>query len=256
MARAAAGSAGIAFLTLSPAEVYSSSYVGEAEAVIRRAFSLARSASPCILFFDEIDSIVSGSGSNSSGMDRGTNAEGKPFKLTSIDIVHQYVFTNNIFIPARVLSTFLNEMDGIDGSISDGVLVLGATNRPSTLDAALLRPGRFDRVIYVPHPDEEARTQILTAQSKYWGKSSLDGSIDISRLAKDDISGLMTGAEIVGACREAAMMAMREMLDSGRDEIPAVTENHLITSFKATKPLLSNPDILNEYTRFEEEQPS
>ena len=77
MARAAAGSAGVAFLSLSPADVYASSYVGEAEGVIRRAFSLARAASPCILFFDEIDSIVSTSSTNKTGMDRGNNAEGK-----------------------------------------------------------------------------------------------------------------------------------------------------------------------------------
>lgn len=76
LARAAAGAAGIAFLSLSPADVYASSYVGEAEAIVRRAFSLARSASPCILFFDEIDSIVSVSSSNSSGMDRNNSAEG------------------------------------------------------------------------------------------------------------------------------------------------------------------------------------
>ena len=75
LVRAAAGSVGVAFLSLSPADVYASSYVGEAEAVIRRTFSLARSAAPCILFFDEIDTIV-GTSSNASGMDRGTNAEG------------------------------------------------------------------------------------------------------------------------------------------------------------------------------------
>ncbi len=77
LARAAAGAAGVAFLSLSPADVYASSYVGEAEAVVRRAFTLARSASPCILFFDEIDSIVASSSSNKSGMDRGANAEGE-----------------------------------------------------------------------------------------------------------------------------------------------------------------------------------
>ena len=76
LARAAAGAAGVAFLSLSPADVYASSYVGEAEAVVRRAFSLARSASPCILFFDEIDSIVAASASNTSGMERGNSAEG------------------------------------------------------------------------------------------------------------------------------------------------------------------------------------
>lgn len=172
-----------------------------------------------------------------------------------LSYIYRYLI-NNIVAPARVLSTFLNEMDGIDGSISDGVLVLAATNRPSALDTALLRPGRFDRVIYVPQPDEEARAQILSAQSKYWGEYGLDGSIDILRLAKDDISGSMTGAEIVGACREAAMMAIREMLDSGRNEIPAVSQRHLITALRATKPLLSNRDVLNEYSRFEKEQQS
>ena len=78
--RAAAGSAGVAFLSLSPADVYASSYVGEAEAVVRRAFSLARSAAPCILFFDEIDTIV-GTSNNSTGMDRGKNTEGMFFSL-------------------------------------------------------------------------------------------------------------------------------------------------------------------------------
>ena len=89
LARAAAGSAGVAFLSLSPADVYSSSFVGEAESVVRRAFDLARSAAPCVLFFDEIDSIIGGGdeGSDKHGMGRGSSAE------------------------ARVLSTFLNEMD-------------------------------------------------------------------------------------------------------------------------------------------------
>jgi len=126
LARAAAGASGVAFVSLAPADVYASSYVGEAEAVVRRAFTLARSASPCILFFDEIDAIIGAetggpfdNGRGGSGMNRGHSAE------------------------ARVLSTFLNEMDGIDGSTKDGVLVLGATNRPWTLDAALLRPGKF-----------------------------------------------------------------------------------------------------------------
>jgi len=232
LAKAAAGAAGIAFLSLSPADVYSSSYVGEAEAVVRRAFSLARSASPCILFFDEIDSVVASSSNNKSGMDRGSNAE------------------------ARVLSTFLNEMDGVDGSLNDGVLVLGATNRPATLDSALLRPGRFDRVIYVPPPDEEGRRMIFQAQCDAWSKSAGRGDIDVDYLSRDQITGLMTGAEIVGACREAAMLAIRESFDTSVGSVhqtPKVFQHHLQKSLDAIKPLLSNPEILKEYTSFEDE---
>lgn len=168
---------------------------------------------------------------------------------------------------ARVLSTFLNEMDGVDGSISDGVLVLGATNRPSTLDSAILRPGRFDRVIYVPPPDQEGRKQILEAQC-----NSTGGSIDVEYLSKDEITGSMTGAEIVGACREAAMLAVREMMSmsmstsssiptsmntntiSDSASIPVVLQTHIETTLRACIPLLSDACVLEEYTRFEDEQ--
>ena len=155
LARAAAGSAGVAFLSLAPADVYASSYVGEAEAIVRRAFALAKSSAPCILFFDEVDSILgSDSGDNAShGMGRGGRGSSAE---------------------ARVLSTMLNEMDGVDGSIQDGVLVLGATNRPDCIDAALLRPGRFDKVIYVPPPDVPARRAILKRQCEKWGMEISD----------------------------------------------------------------------------------
>jgi transitional endoplasmic reticulum ATPase len=165
-------------------------------------------------------------------MDRGSNAE------------------------ARVLSTFLNEMDGVDGSLNDGVLVLGATNRPATLDSALLRPGRFDRVIYVPPPDEEGRKMIFQAQCDAWSKSAGRGDIDVDYLSRDQITGLMTGAEIVGACREAAMLAIRESFDTpvgSAHQTPKVFQRHLQKSLDAIKPLLSDPEILKEYTSFEEE---
>lgn len=139
-------------------------------------------------------------------------------------------------------------MDGVDGSINDGVLVLGATNRPSTLDSAILRPGRFDRVIYVPPPDQEGRRQILASQYQ-------DKEINVEDLSKDEITGSMTGAEIVGACREAAMMTVRELL-SGRSTtpdqiVPSILQLHIEQSLKQCKPLLSDPDVLEEYTRFE-----
>jgi SpoVK/Ycf46/Vps4 family AAA+-type ATPase len=228
LARAAAGASGIAFFSLGPADVYSSSYVGEAEAVIRSAFSLARSAAPCILFFDEIDSILGSPGGADDGgnLQRGKSAE------------------------ARVLSTFLNEMDGIDASVADGVLVLGATNRPWTLDAALLRPGRFDHIIYVANPDFEGCRALLQQQVDKW---NTDGAIDIDYLARHETEW-MTGAEIVGACREAAMNVLRRAIDSGNDSTLIVTQDDLVTALRAVRPLLSNRQVFQEYARFEEQR--
>ena len=246
MARAAAGASGVAFLSLSPADVYSSSYVGEAEAVVRRAFSLARSATPCILFFDEIDSIF---GNNEDDTGRGSSAE------------------------ARVLSTFLNEMDGIDigggdnNNAQNGVLVLGATNRPWTLDAALLRPGRLgDRIIYVPPPDKEARRWIL---QKHFGTSP---TMNLDYLASDSVSGMFTGAELVGACQEAKLRLLREVMKSEeksnndansnlveQKDDAATTQNYpmkqgyLEETLSATKPLLSDPAALGEFRVFDKQ---
>ncbi len=141
-------------------------------------------------------------------------------------------------------------MDGVDGSIDDGVLVLGATNRPSTLDAAILRPGRFDRIIFVPPPDQEGRKKILEAQCN----SNL---IDVEYLSQNEITGSMTGAEIVGACREAAMFAMREWMESSNEKdknVPVVRQRHVEASLRGMKPLLSNPNILGEYTKFQNHQ--
>ena len=261
LARAAAGSAGVAFLSLSPADVYSSSYVGEAESVVRRAFDLARSAAPCVLFFDEIDSIIGGDdsgggGGSGHGMNRGSSSE------------------------ARVLSTFLNEMDGVDGSIDDGVLVLGATNRPGTLDAALLRPGRFDKIIYVPPPDESCRKEILMMECKKWydfilmsngdsfgtSDDALEKVFGLNNLAADDTTGSMTGAELVGACREAAMGVIRnelmhnpvgsKMLQTPPVQILQSLKRELEVTLQKTTPLLSNATVLEEYNRFEEEYKS
>ncbi|KAL7569099.1 hypothetical protein ACA910_016934 [Epithemia clementina (nom. ined.)] len=231
LARAAAGASGVAFLSLAPADVYASSYVGEAESIVRRAFTLARSAAPCILFFDEIDAIIgtdhaTSNGSNSNfRMGRGSSAE------------------------ARVLSTFLNEMDGIDieSSSVDGVLVLAATNRPSTLDAALLRPGRFDKVIHVPPPDEPGRHSILELQTRFW---PVDGNgLNLEKLASDEWTLNMTGAEIVGACREAAQSALREALALQENEAAEViiTQRHLEDALARVQPLLANPRNFEEY---------
>ncbi|KAL3811002.1 hypothetical protein ACHAXA_002279 [Cyclostephanos tholiformis] len=264
LARAAAGSAGVAFLSLGPADVYATSYVGDAEAVVRRAFDLARYAAPCVLFFDEIDAIVATDDQGGHGMGRGPSAE------------------------ARVLSTFLNEMDGVDGSAEDGVLVLGATNRPSTIDAALLRPGRFDRVVYVPPPDEAGRKAILSMECKKWhdalleyyshpiaGKNGtttdavkspdlLEKYFNTDILSSDEVSGHMTGAEIVGSCREAAVDVMRTIMierdfegdgallsKTTAERLMQTLMRQLKKTLEGKTPLLSNPAIFEEYTTFE-----
>lgn len=223
LARAAAGASGVAFLSLSPAEVYSSSYVGEAEAVVRSAFSLARSASPCVLFFDEIDSIFGGSQDGG----RGGSAE------------------------ARVLSTFLNEMDGVDSNGgADGVVVLGATNRPWTLDAALVRPGRLgDKVIYIPPPDQAARQAILGMQF-----SSQKSDMNFEFLSSDEVSGSTTGAELVGACQEAKFRAMRDAINSplSKMSMEGLRLQELLVGVLQTRtPMLASLESLREYRIFD-----
>lgn len=155
------------------------------------------------------------------------------------------------------------------------MLVLGATNRPRTLDAALLRPGRFDRVIYVPPPDEVGRRDILRMECSKWSvpgthhaKKSLDGFFNLTLLAKEEISGFLTGAEIVGACREAAVDVMREMLMDqvhSSDQLPPkqfyinllhALNKKLEETLRKTKSLLSSASVLEEYTRFEAEHKS
>jgi len=158
---------------------------------------------------------------------------------------------------ARILSTFLNEMDGVDSSPLDGVLCLGATNRPMVLDAALLRPGRFDKVIYVPPPDEASRRSIFSLQLAK--AKCCHSTIDLDYLASNEVSGRLTGAEIVGACQEALMLVLREHLenierargDSTMCAQPILTQRHLDQTLKTIKPLLTDK-TLAEYRCFEE----
>lgn len=169
-AKAVATSSGLNFLAVKGAEL-TSMYVGESERAVREVFRKARAAAPSIIFFDEIDSI--GSERDASGT-KGLN----------------------------VLTTLLNEMDGIESL--KGVLVLAATNKPEVLDPALLRPGRFDSLIYISPPDEIARKEILRIRTR---SVPLAGDIDLDRLAKETAG--YSGAEIVEICLEAARATMR-----------------------------------------------
>ena len=151
-----------------------SKWVGETERGIREVFRKARTAAPAIVFFDEIDALVPrrGLGYADSG------------------------------VTERAVSQLLTELDGI--AVLEDVVVIGATNRPDILDPAVLRPGRFDRLIYVPPPDEKARLEIFKIHTR---GMPLAEDVDLERLAK--ITQGYSGADIEAVCREAAMNALR-----------------------------------------------
>ncbi|KAI9013080.1 P-loop containing nucleoside triphosphate hydrolase protein [Gaertneriomyces semiglobifer] len=211
-----ASSTGATFLSLSGATLYSP-YVGDSEQAVRSIFQRARAGAPSIVFFDEIDAIV-----GKRAFDGSSGAQA--------DTVQE-----------RVLSTLLNEMDGIE--LANDVLVVGATNRPDMIDAALMRPGRFDRVIYVPPPEESARKEILDL---YTGKMALDTAVDNSALAGDRTERY-TGADLKAVCREAAMEALRESR-----EAQTVLPRHFDRALLVVKPTLSM-QMLAQYQAFAEQ---
>ncbi|KAK3951258.1 P-loop containing nucleoside triphosphate hydrolase protein [Pseudoneurospora amorphoporcata] len=178
-AQAMATESGLNFFAVKGAELLNM-YVGESERAVRRLFQRAREVAPSMIFFDEIDSIAGqrsgfghGGSSTSGGSSSGLN----------------------------VLTTLLNEMDGFEALT--GVVVLAATNRPQALDPALLRPGRFDELIYVSPPDEEARAAIFRKEAEK--RQMLIGEEDIERLAT--ITDGFSGAEIKGICAVAGTRA-------------------------------------------------
>ncbi len=162
-----------------------SKYVGESEKGVREVFKQARQASPCIVFFDELDALAPLRGSG--------------------DSTH---------VSERVVSQFLTEMDGIEDL--KGVVVLGASNRPDIIDPALLRAGRFDVVLELPAPDRAGRLAIFEVHTR--GKP-LASNVDLDALA--DLGEGLVGADIEGMCRQAAMLAIREFLEQRGKERPA-----------------------------------
>ena len=173
LAKAVAGESEANFIAINGPEVLSK-WVGESEKAVREIFRKARQAAPTIVFIDEIDAIASR---------RGTEIGSR--------------------VTERIVNTLLTEMDGIRNM--DGVFVIAATNRPDILDPGLLRPGRFDKVIEIPMPDEKARLEILKIHTK---KMPLDKDVDLKELAK--LTEGFSGADLENLAREAAMMAIRK----------------------------------------------
>lgn len=182
LAKAVAGEAKCAFISTSASE-FVEVYVGRGAARVRDLFRQAREASPAVLFMDELDALGSRGPGRESGM-RGPNEE--------------YV---------QLLNQLLSELDGFHGH-DDGIVVIGATNRHEAIDAALLRPGRFDRHIFVELPDEDERFDILGIHAR---KAPMLGEVEASVLKHlaGATSGF-SGAELANVINEAIFLAMRE----------------------------------------------
>ena len=177
LAKAVASESQANFISVKGPEVLSK-WVGESEKAVREIFRKARETAPCIIFFDELDSIAPRRG-----------------------------FHTDAGVTDRIVNQLLTEMDGIQSL--KGVVVMGATNRPDILDPALLRPGRFDRVLYVPPPDKAARHAIFKIHTR---EMPLDEDVDLEILAS--VTEGYTGADIEAVVREAAMLAARENINA------------------------------------------
>ena len=178
MAKAVANEAQSNFISIKGPELLNK-YVGESEKGVREVFEKARSNAPTVIFFDEIDSIA-----GERGQRMGDSGVGE-----------------------RVVSQLLTELDGLE-ELED-VVVVATTNRPDLIDSALLRPGRLDRHVHVPVPDEDARRAIFAVHSG--GKPLADG-VDLDELARRTDG--YVGADIEAVCREASMAATREFINS------------------------------------------
>jgi len=175
LAKAIANESGANFISVKGPELLDK-YVGESERAVRRVFERARASSPCIVFFDELDSLAPRRGSDSGGGG----------------------------VSERVVNQLLTEMDGLDSRRS--VFVIAATNRPELIDPAMLRPGRLDKLLYVPLPSAEDRLSILT---KISAKIALAPDVDIAAIARSPRAEGYSGADCAALLREAGLAVLR-----------------------------------------------
>ena len=203
IAKAVANESGSNFICVNGPEL-TSKWMGESEKAIRQIFKRAKQMAPCIIFFDEIDSITP---------KRGTRAEN-----ASIE---------------RMVNQILTSMDGIEGL--ENVTVMAATNRPDMMDPALLRPGRFDKMILVGKPDLESRLRILEVHTKDMPLINVD-LIDIAELTDGYV-----GADLQAVCREAGMAAFHE-----NPNAKYVDRKHFMSALDIIKPSV-DPKIMDEY---------
>ena len=223
MAKAAANESEANFISIKGPELLSK-WVGESEKGVREIFRKARQAAPCIIFFDEMDAIA-------------------PIRGGNVGDSH---------VTERLISQLLTELDGLE--ILTNVIVIAATNRPDIIDPALLRPGRFDRLLYVPPPDRDSRIQIIKIHTR---KKPLGEDVTIEQLA--DHTGGYTGADIASLSSAAVMLALREYVSKYPEpqesdkHLPEliIHMNHFEEAMKKVRPLSTQE--LKMYERISEE---
>eukprot|EP00831_Metopus_contortus_P029853 TRINITY_DN2452_c0_g1_i7.p1 TRINITY_DN2452_c0_g1~~TRINITY_DN2452_c0_g1_i7.p1 ORF type:complete len:483 (-),score=136.05 TRINITY_DN2452_c0_g1_i7:177-1625(-) len=225
LAKAVANECSANFLSIKGPELLTM-WFGESESNVREIFDKARNAAPCVLFFDELDSI--GMARGKSMGDAGGAGD-------------------------RVMNALLAEMDGVGGK--KNLFFIGATNRPDILDEALLRPGRLDQLIYIPLPDPPARSGIFKAQLR---KSPIAKNVSIEYLAK--LTEGFSGADIAEVCQIAAKSAVREAIDHeekakallkeggeamelGEDPVPVIGRIHFEEAMASARKSVSQVDL-------------
>jgi len=224
LAKAVANECSANFISIKGPELLTM-WFGESEANVREVFDKARSSAPCVLFFDELDSI--GTARGSSQGDAGGAGD-------------------------RVMNQLLTEIDGV--GVKKNLFFIGATNRPDILDEALLRPGRLDQLIYIPLPDMPSRLSILKANLR---KSPLSKDIDLNFIA--NITEGFSGADLTEICQRAAKAAIRESIQADakikalkemnpeyqvtQDPVPEITRKHFEESLKNSRRSVTNTDL-------------
>merc|ERR1719245_2513806 len=233
MAKAVANECQANFISVKGPELLTM-WFGESEANVRDVFEKARQAAPCVLFFDELDSIAQSRGGSSG--DGGGAAD-------------------------RVMNQLLTEMDGVGAK--KNVFIIGATNRPDIIDTALMRPGRLDQLIYIPMPDFESRLSILRATLR---KSPVSKDVDLAYLASQ--TDKFTGADLTEICQSACKLAIREEIerdlerqrmrqdapdemddDDDEDQMPEILARHFEIAVRGARRSVSDRDLA-QYASF------
>src|SRR5215203_1075314 len=205
IAKAVAATSEANFISIKGPELVSK-WVGESEKGVREVFRKARQAAPCVVFFDELDAVAPRRGGGSEG---------------------------GAHVTERVISQMLTELDGLEDL--KGVVVIGATNRPDIIDEALLRPGRFDRLLEVPPPDKDARKHIFQIHTK---KKPLESDVNLDNLV--EMTEGMTGADIAALVNAAAMSAIKEHVRQKSVSKLRISKRHFETALNKIKKKSGN----------------
>ncbi|KAH8256973.1 hypothetical protein KR038_000585 [Drosophila bunnanda] len=211
LAKAIANEAGINFISVKGPELMNM-YVGESERAVRACFQRARNSAPCVIFFDEFDSLCPKRSDGGDGNNSGT----------------------------RIVNQLLTEMDGVEDR--KGVYILAATNRPDIIDPAILRPGRLDTILYVGLPEESERADILKATTKNGKRPLLAEDVNLDKIAEQTDG--YTGADLAGLVKQASMFALRQSLNNGNTNLDdlCVRDQHFKMALLHLRPSVNEQD--------------